>query len=657
MSSDPTPRQPGGDPSLPRQQRPGSGRLLSVLAAAGALGCVAVYGWIEGLLPRGPQEFAHFPFVTDPLPFAPMRGFTFEQLVRHLGRTFILGPALLLLAFAVARTWRLRPPGPALRRPLLIAAVGASLAGTALVMAAVLEGRAIVDDELTYRHQAEILASGRLAEDTIPPWGWEAFTIWTRIGGTGKYLFGEPLVQIPGTLLELPALLHLLLAPLALWAWHRSVRFDVGAEAAFWATALVALSPMFILTNALALSHTTTLTCLTLAGLGYQWTRHRRPISGALLAGTALGFGLTVRPQVIVPIGLVLGMATLIQLVRAGRRLAAAALVASGSLWLLLIAAYNQVLSGSPLTLPWYLYSAAERFGFGEVGGVDFVHTPWTAVENLLVVVVRFNGWWLGWPLSLGLIAVWLAVGRPRDGARLWLLGGAALIVMNAPYYSTGISDTGPIYYFELLLPAALLGAHAIRRGLERWPRAAAALLVVHFAVGTTSFLWQQVGRLDRLVTTIHGPVEAMLEQIEPPALLIHENHWRESMRFGWLWSFPKRFRSDDDPIVTLPRGHARFVSATLKRFAGRDCWYYRRDPANGRQQLRRCQDAMELLLTKRQPGSTLRIPSTAERLGLIDLDDTYMARRRAAEREVPASDATASGTPGADAPASEGPQ
>ncbi len=609
-----------------------------------ALAFGAVYWWLEGLLPRGAQEFAYFPYMTDPLPFAPMRGFTFEQLVRHVGRTFVLGPSLLCLAAAAAAAWRFRPPDSRARRTWMIAAVGFSLLLTALVMAKVLAGRVIVDDELVYRQQAELLAGGRLTETTVPPWGWEVFTIWAQLpnggfGATGKYLFGEPLIQIPGTWLGLPALLHLLLAPLALWAWYRVVEADAGGRVAFWATILIAVSPMFILTNALALSHTTTLTCLILAGLGLQWAGGRRPVAGALLCGTALGFGLTVRPQVVVPMGMVLGLAALYRLFMRRHAAAVVALIASGSLWLVLIGLYNRALSGSPLKLPWYLFKPIERFGFGHIGGVDFVYTPWAAVENLVVSAVRFNGWWLGWPLSLGLVLAWVVLGRPRQGVSVWLLGGAAIILLNVPYYSPGISDTGPVYYFELMLPAAILGGHAIARALERWPRAATALLLVHFAAGTTSFLWENVARLDRLATTIHAPAEAVLERIEPPALLLHENHWSESMRFGWVWSFPKRFRSDRDPIVTYPRGPVRFLPALIKRYQDRECWYYRLDPSAGRSidrpQLHRCEDAMEDLFRPREPGVTLRIPSTAERLGLISVAETYSARRRLEESAI----------------------
>ncbi len=593
-----------------------------------------LYGWLEGQLPRGQQEFAYFPYVTDPLPFAPMRGFTFEQLYRHICRTFVLGPSLICIAFAIAGWWRVRLPGARARRTLMIAAIGGSLVVTALVMAVVLNGRAIVDDELVYRQQAELLVSGRLAENTVPPWGWEVFTIWTDLGATGKYLFGEPLLQIPGTLLGMPALMHLLLAPLALWGWYRVVASDTDSEVAFWSTILVAVSPMFILTNAVGLSHTTTITCLIFAALGYQWAAGDRPIQGAILTGITLGFGLTVRPQVVVPIGLVIGLATLYRLLQRRRIVAATALVASGSFWLVLIMLYNRALTGSLLTLPWYVFNPIERFGFGHVGGIEWEHSLWSAVENLLVVAVRFNGWWLGWPLSLGLILGWWVLGRPRQGANLWLLASAALILLNVPYYSTGMSDTGPVYYFELLLPAAILGAHTIVAALRRWPAATTALLIASFGLGTTTFLGENIARLDRLVTTIHAPIEAVLEEIEGPALLIHENTVTESLRFGWVWSFPVRLRHESEPIVTYPRGPMKFLPDLLERYSYRACWYTRINPDTVQRELYRCEDAMHLLSKPPRVGNALRISPTAERLGLLNPEETYSTRKFLAKQD-----------------------
>lgn len=604
-------------------------RLVAVLAGAMGIALFALYWWLENLIPRGPWEFAYFPYMTDPLPFAPMRGFTFEQLVDHLSRTFVLGPGLACFTVALLAVWKARRPDAEARRVLLTCVVGFSLITTAYVMAVVLDGRAIVDDELAYRQQAELLASGRLGEATVPPWGHEVFTIWTRVGATGKYLFGEPLVQVAGTLFGLPALLHLLLAPLGLWAWYRVVSRDAGPEVAAWATILLAASPMFITTNALALSHTTTLTCLILAGLGYRWSCGERPVRGALLTGTALGFGLTVRPQVVVPMGMVIGLLALYRLIRRRQPIAIAALVASGSFWLVLIGLYNWSLSGRASQLPWYLFQPVERFGFGHVGGIDWVHTPWGAIQNLLVVAVQLNGWWLGWPFSLGLILAWLLLARSRSqGSGLWLAGAAAIVVFNVPYYSTGISETGPIYYFELLLPAAILGAHLIVCAFERWPALTGAVLAVHFILGTVGFVGEHVQRLDRLVTTIHAEAEEVLAQLEPPALLIHEPDWAESMRVGWIWSFPLRYRSDGDPVVTFPRNPPSYIPAMLKRYSHRKCWYYRRHPETLQRELHSCEQAMDLLLHEREPKPAMRVAPTAERLGYLSMDQAYFSRR-----------------------------
>ena len=162
------------------------------------------------------------------------------------------------------------------------------------------------------------------------------------------------------------------------------------------------------------------------------------------------------------------------------------------------------------------------------------------------------------------------------------------------------------------------------------------AVLLVHFALGTTSFLWENVARLDRLVTAIHAPAEEVMARLEPPALLIHENGFQESMRLGWVWSFPARFRNEGDPIVTYPRGAPRYVPALMQRYAYRQCWYYRLDPATGRRELHRCRDAMELMTRQRTRAPALRIESTAERLGLLSMEEAQFARSQAAARAAP---------------------
>lgn len=607
------------------------------LAALGLGAALAAWYFVfERSLPRGPEEFVTWPPL-EPLPFAPLRGFTVEQLARLGGRLVLLGPALVLLSWSLARLLPWRAPEPRELRRLALLAGALGLAVCAWLMLGVLRGRALLDDELTYAMQAQLLSEGRLTEDTVPRWGGELFTIWTRRGATGKYLFGEPLVQAAGYRVGLPALLHLPLFALTLWAWFLAVRRRSGESTAAFSVLLLALSPMLLFTSATGLSHATSLACVALAGLGLALAEDGLALPGALLAGSALGFLVTVRPQVAIPIGAVLGGALLLLLVRRRKVLAAGVLALSAGAFVLLVALYNRFLTGSYLALPWDLFRPSERYGFGRaLQGDEFVHDGWTALENLVVTAVRLNGWWLGWPLSLGLLAVWWYTGRRLEGARLWLLTGAALVLFHVPYYTTGVSDTGPVYAYELVLPLSLLGGFALGGAFERWPRATAAVLAVHLVVGTASFVVEQGARVSRMVALVHGQSDAVLEQIPPPALLLYESAPQESIRLGWINSgFPRRERSERAAVVIYPRSGARPTRELRTRYATRHCYYYRVEPERLRPELRRCEDAEALLARPyRLEGPALALRSTAMLRGWL------VPKERAGRRATGASGA-----------------
>ncbi|MEO8502774.1 MAG: hypothetical protein ABI609_02660 [Acidobacteriota bacterium] len=553
---------------------------------------LALYAVFYFYLPRLPGEFSYIPS-EDPLPFAAMRGFTFEQMLLHVGRMGLLGPALLFIGLGLAG-WipALHLDEARLKRWARVAAA-LSLMLSAVVLTRVLHGGAIVDDENTYRDQAMMLADGHLAETRVPPIGWEPFTIESRIGLVGKYLFGEPLVQVPGVLVGLPGLLHIAFGALALLAWFVVVRGDAGVAVASWATILLALSPMFAFTNGTGLSHSTAFACVLLAGLGLSWIRSpetRFQWLGALLAGQALGFGFAVRPQVILPVGGVLGLVIVWTLARERSFGPLAAFLIGGGVWAVLVGLYDRLLTGSVFTLPWDLFSPRERFGF--VAG----HTPWRGLENLAVSLVRFNGWWLGLPLGLAVVAVWFALGRPSAGLRLWAWCGLALVAFNFCYRSPGVSDTGPVYYFELLLPASLLAAHVVVEALRRWPAVATSLLLVHLVAGTGTFVFEQARRLGRLHEAIHGQLDSVLANLEQPALLIHEKLKAETTSAGWVFGFPVRLRSERDPVVTYPRNSPEEVKAVRTLWSGRHCYYYRLEPVHRVPQVFDCEAAEDLL-------------------------------------------------------------
>ncbi|HEX6764880.1 MAG TPA: hypothetical protein VF103_05365, partial [Polyangiaceae bacterium] len=438
-----------------------SGRVRALgLVTLGLLACAAYVGWLVAQ-PRGLAEFSYAPFSPEPLPYSPMRGFTYEQLWGHVARFVLVTPGLVLVT---AGLFRLRSLDmPASFRRLVFGACGFSVAVASLVMFAVLRGRAIVDDELVYRMQATFLSEGRLGGrdvGVVPP---DVFTIGTLAGYTGKYLPGEAIVQIPGVLAGMAPFLHLPLLALTLFAWHRALLLRSGARIAELGTIALAISPMVMLTTATGLSQSTSLCMIVLGGLGLEWARSSRPLAGAALLAFAVAFGFATRPQSLLPAGAALVPTAAFALFRARRYLALAVLTGALALGLAAVGAYNDALSGSPFKLPWYLQCVIEHYGFGRVWKLDsFEHTPFTALENLAVVAVRLNAWWLGLPCSLAVLVLWLFWGRNAHGGGVWLLVGLFIVVFELGYYSPGVSETGTAYHYELVLPGSLIVASVL---------------------------------------------------------------------------------------------------------------------------------------------------------------------------------------------------
>ena len=595
--------------------------------AAGLALYLAMLVVLELWIDPGPAEFAYFPFAPGPMPFAPMRGFTFEQLIEHLARLLLGAPALVLVGLGVSRLLPERVPSAKALRRITIAVTALSLAVMTFSLVFVFRDRALVDDALAYRSQAALLAEGRLAADELPALRSEPFVIKTRRGYTEKYLFGEPLVQLPGYLLGVPALAHLPLAALSLLFVFWMLRLGGAEEEAYWATMLLALSPMLLLTTPQGISQPSSLFCAAGVGLGYQLCRCGRPKVGALLVGFLVGFGIAVRPQAMLPIGAVFGSLVLWRLIRDRSWGALALLFLSGGLWVLAIAAYNTALSGSALVPPMLLTTTPDRYGFGQIWqGEPFHHNLRTLLENLATVALRFNLWWLGWPCSWLVLVLWQRLGRPLcPSARLygWGLAGAAIILFEAGYFSTGVSDSGPIYHYELLIPGALLGAFAITGGLACKPRLVLALLIVNFGLGTAAFVPYHLSRLSRMGALIHERAERLLAKLPDRSLLLYEGGCAEAYeRLGWVYSaFPKRFRSQRDRVVTHVRPAPEHLAAFLKHYRDRSCWYFHRNPGHEqRPELVRCEEAMSLL--KRPVGGRQECAftqPTAMRLGLYD--------------------------------------
>jgi len=569
---------------------------LRLVALGVGVAAMLAYAALQCAEPHGAFEFAYAPFTPAPLPYSPMRGFTYEQLWGHVRRTSLLGPGLALCCWGLLGYVRLGAPRDWGR--LTKAACAACLLVTAALMLLVLRGRALIDDELAYSMQASFFSSGHVAGPDLGISPFDVSTVPTRLGYSIKYLPGEPLLQIPGVWLGIPALMHLPVVLLTLWAWHEVLRRSSGLELARFGTICLACSPMLIFTSATGLSHASCLMWVVLMGLGLEWGKSDRPLRGAALAGISFGLGLCTRPQSMAPIGAVLGLALLIVLVRRRAYAACAVLAATAGAGVSCVLGYARLLSGSALKLPWFLQCGAEHYGFGKVWPTyRFEHGLQPALENLAVVAVRLNAWLLGLPLSLAVVALWAVWGCKRAGAGVWLLVGLAVLLFEFFYYSPGASDTGSIYHYELLLPFSVMGALVLRTAFERFPSSAPLTLACALLFGTGSWLLEQGLRIERLVSTIHAQSDAALARITTPAVLIYERREAEVLHHGWVFdAFPRRFRSASSPVVTVPRVASDMPARVARVYPGRQCWYFHYLPGKSSAQLLRCEAAGQWL-------------------------------------------------------------
>jgi hypothetical protein len=473
------------------------GRIIAALTGS----ALAVYGfWALWSIPHGPREFLYQNPTGGnslwPLPFAPMNGFTPEQLSSHVARALLLFPACVLLGFAFRHVRLPRGPKP---RAVVVVLLGTVLA--AAIAAFVIRGVPLTDDEATYLMQADLLTRGLVADPTYPRSQAfaEPFTIFTDAGMTGIYPFGTPMVLALGLPWGVPWLGQVMLAAITLYCAFRAAARAGDCSVAWLGSLLLAVSPALAFTSAGFLSQVPALAGVALAVLGLALGGWR----GGALVGTGLGCAFAARPQVAGPVGLAL----LTVYGWKDRRLLAGMLLA-GLPWLLAVGLHDYAVSGSPWRLARSEYGGeAEAYGFG-IALRQYAHTPVKALALAGSALVRLNGWALGWPMSLAGPALWFALGRPQRGiVGPWGVVALATFLFQAGYASIGVSETGAIYHYAALPFFAFSTAAALRETASlRWGATAQAAAVASLLLGTTTFYVEHAGRLSRLTTLIEGP-------------------------------------------------------------------------------------------------------------------------------------------------------
>jgi|GEM_PF-522212 len=439
----------------------------------------------------------------------------------------------------------------------------------------------VTDDENAYLAQAKILLGGHFLAPPPPVEKNFTNTFIITSGGmlTGKYTLGHPALlaagkMLVGTFYAIPIILDLL----TIWLIYLIGKEIYDSKTGILAAFFLSISPFFLLNASTLLSHAPTLFFLALFTLTFLKGIKRRGAGWGLLTGLSIGAAFNIRQMSALGFALPFvfwllwkffshkeGSSHIPFILSCVVGFSALAIF---TLW------YNRLVTGSPFTFPFNYYDPSERLGFGPMlQDLRYTHTPLKGIQNLLVSMGRFNLWFLGVPWSLLFILPVLL-----QKASLWADRACGFVILTfcvayVFYYSPGVPDTGPIYYFEMLLPICLLTARGILLLMERTPLEgqqwtsenspffamprlssfAAYFLGVSLILSLITFLPEKVLFMSCLTEKLREPYELVEKSVEQPALVFI----RSLPQAGWVYGY-----RITDPYLKGPLLYCRDLGA-----------------------------------------------------------------------------------------------
>jgi len=365
-------------------------------------------------------------------------------------------------------------------------------------------------DEAVYLQQAAMLLSGQLelhAGDlagAFHPWffvedGGRLYPKYTpypaALYAAAMALLGEPRVALAAVAAGNVGLVYLLGSMVA-DRW-------VGAVAA----AVFAASPLALVTTAVFLPYAPTTFLNLLFAVAYLRGVREESVPAAALAGLAVGLAFFARSYTAVLFALPFvahACCSVVTSLRARglwplpgpvRRQAVTA--AAGLAFVGLTLAYNARLTGSPLVFPYEAFAPLDGPGFGyrEILGHSVEYTPELAVRANGYALWYFATRWFtagGFGTALAAVGVgvaarrWFGSGNGRNdaGRRAGLLLAGLFVTVtigNVPFWGNFnvlatmtdptdglLSQFGPFYHFDLLVPLSVFAALALVAGIRR---------------------------------------------------------------------------------------------------------------------------------------------------------------------------------------------
>lgn len=509
-------------------------------------------------------------------------------------KILVLFPATILATVAMARA------GIRFRFPATInyrLAVGSliAIAATVLVLSTnfLLRETEVTDDENTFDFQAHTLLLGRVVNPPPPVANsfQNVFIINDGRQWVGKDTLGHPLVLAIGMALGSRYLLTITLSVLTLLLVYLiSLKLYGNKNLALLTLCFGAVSPFFYLVSSSRLSHTTTAFFLALFMYLFLQSRSmgdkaQRGTIIAFLSGLALGYAFNVRSLTALGFAVPFCVVAAIDVrqnkpgtLSRGLILAAGfALMVGVTLW------YNSLVTGNALTFPFHYYDSSEKLGFGAFG-----HTILTAIRNLAVSIGRLNSAFLGFPISLLFLVVVLFDRKGfADYMSIGILGSIAIAYLF--YYSPGVSDLGPVYYYETMIPLLLLTARAAvflhRLCADRFDHGNALVpnfLVLSVILSMVTFVPEQISHVHRLTDQIREPYEVVRSADVHHGLVLIKTRPNK----GWVFGYRNPSPDFTDDVVYAQYSDTLSNSALVRYFQDRSPFILDRETGKERWKL-----------------------------------------------------------------------
>lgn len=427
----------------------------------------------------------------------------------------------------------------------------------------------ISDDENVYLFQTRILATGKLALDSKPENDamFEDNIFLVNNGKIfGQYPFGHSIIILLGYLLGFAHLTQILAAMFTVLGVFLLGRELYGVRIGLLTALLIALSPMFLFTSGTLLSHTNTLFFLTWFGYFTVKTIRKDNILYPILAGLTFCLAFHIRGATTLLMAMPSAVLLAVLMLKNPRKnlpkiIALASCVGfSAGLFLFI----NWYINDNPLHTNYHAAWLGKTqfdspFGFGK-GAWRIIHTPTQGFINAINNLVRLNSWLFGWPLGILFFLVW-AIQKGRSKIDLLILLPIPItFIAYFFYFWPGISDTGPILYFELLLPFSLLTA----RGIEKAPSllnrlvkddekaTARTTLFVFFSIviGVCTFHFYNAKAVAKIHEKVNEPYREMNIPEGEKAIVFTDYYLKESGQESWIAGRRNRHQDLGDDIL-----------------------------------------------------------------------------------------------------------